>query len=127
MSPPNWSRFQEKVEYMIDYMGAETCTITMPPTSEYDFIEGEINTSDETTDSIEVALIPTTKDDMDYIPEGFRTKDIRKILSKIEISEEMTIEDSDGIEFQIIRPSIPYKAGGLTHCYRTYVARIENQ
>lgn len=123
----DWSKFQTKVEYMITNMGAETCTITIPPSSEYDFIEGDIETSDSETDDLIVALIPTTKDDLEYIPEGFRVKDIRKIFSETEITEEMKIADSDGNKFEIIRPSIPYKAGGLTHCYRTYIARVENQ
>lgn len=123
----DWAKFQTKVEYMITDMGAETCTITIPPTSSYDFIEGDLETADTTTDTLTVALIPTTKDDLEYIPEGFRTKDIRKVFSFTEITKEMEISDSDGNKFEIIRPSIPYKAGGLTHCYRTYIARVENQ
>lgn len=125
--PANWNKFKLKVESMVNDMGAETCTITIPPTSSYDFIEGDINTSDSETDTLIVALLATTKDDLDYIPEGFRTKDIRKVLSLTEITKEMKIEDSDGNTFEMVRPSIPQKAGGLTHCYRTYIARIENQ
>ena len=121
------NNFQPIVSNMIDALGADTCTITMPPTSEYDLLKGEIEASDTETDSINVALIPTTKDDMVYIPEGFAKKDIRKILSNIEITEDMIItSDFDGNNFEMIRPSIPYRAGNLTHCYRTYVARVEN-
>jgi len=127
MFPQNWKTFQTKVLDMVNNMGAETCQVTIPPTSSYDFLEGDIETSDPQTDTLTIALIPTTKDDMEYIPEGFRVKDVRKILSVTEITKEMEIQDSDGNKFEIVRPSIPYKAGGLTHCYRTYIARVEDQ
>ena len=62
-------------------LGADTCTITIPPDSSYDFGEGEqdVGTSGGSESSISIALIPTNKDDFDYIPEGFRERQIRKI------------------------------------------------
>ena len=123
----NWNIFKTKVLGMVNTMGAETCSIIIPPTSSYDFLEGDIEASDSETDTLVVALIPTTKDDLEYIPDGFKTKDVRKVFSVTEITKDMEISDSDGNKFEMVRPSIPYKAGGLTHCYRTYIARIENQ
>lgn len=129
MSPPNWLRFQNKVKQMIETdLGADTCTITIPPDSSYDFGEGEQTTGTGSETSITVALIPTNKDDFDYIPEGFKKRQIRKIFSVAPLDRTMKItSDFDDTEFEIIVPSAAYRAGGLTHAYRTFVARIENQ
>lgn len=128
---PNWSRFQTIVKRMIEVdLGGDTCTVTIPPDSSYDFGEGEQDSGslDGTTSSISVALIPTNKDDFEYIPEGFRERQIRKIFSVAPLDRTMKItSDFDGTRFEIIVPSVAYRAGGLTHAYRTYVARIENQ
>ena len=128
---PNWNRFQTIVKRMIETdLGADTCTITIPPDSTYDFGLGEIDSStgDGSTSSISVALIPTNKDDFDYIPEGFRERQIRKIFSVSPLDRTMKItSDFDDTQFEIIVPSAAFRAGGLTHAYRTFVARIENQ
>ena len=128
---PNWNRFQKKVKQMIETdLGADTCTIIIPPDSTYDFGIGEqdATSSDGSTSSISVALIPTNKDDFDYIPEGFRERQIRKIFSVTPLDRTMKISsDFDDTQFEIIVPSAAYRAGGLTHAYRTFVARIENQ
>ena len=125
---PNWKRFQSIVQDMItNTMGADTCTISIPPTSSYDLLDGEVNTSDPTSDTVELALIPTNKDDFDYIPEGFKEKEIRKIFSVAPLDRTMKITSNfDNTRFEIITPSATYRAGGYTHCYRTYVARVEN-
>ena len=130
MSPPNWLRFQNKVKQMIETdLGADTCTITIPPDSSYDFGEGEQSiTGTGSNYEIKIALIPTNKDDFDYIPEGFRKRQIRKIFSVAPLDRTMKItSDFDDTQFEIIVPSAAFRAGGLTHAYRTFVARIENQ
>ena len=130
MSPPNWLRFQSKVKQMIETdLGADTCTITIPPDSSYDFGEGEQSIAGTGSNyEIKIVLIPTNKDDFDYIPEGFRERQIRKIFSVSPLDRTMKItSDFDDTQFQIIVPSAPFRARGLTHAYRTFVARIENQ
>lgn len=130
MSPPNWLRFQNKVKQMIEAdLGADTCTITIPPDSSYDFGEGEQSIAGTGSNyEIKIALIPTNKDDFDYIPEGFRERKIRKIFSVAPLDRTMKItSDFDDTQFEIIVPSAAFRAGGLTHAYRTFVARIENQ
>lgn len=127
--PPRWSRFQTIVKRMIETdLGGDTCTVIIPPDSSYDFGEGEQTTGTGSETSITVALIPTNKDDFDYIPEGFKKRQIRKIFSVAPLDRTMKItSDFDGTEFEIIVPSAAYRAGGLTHSYRTFVARVENQ
>lgn len=130
MSPPNWSRFKTVVQRMIEAdLGADTCTITIPPDSSYDFGEGEQSIAGTGSNyEIKIALIPTNKDDFDYIPEGFRERKIRKIFSVAPLDRTMKItSDFDDTQFEIIVPSAAFRAGGLTHAYRTFVARIENQ
>ena len=129
MSPPRWDRFQTIVQKMIETdLGGDTCTIVIPPDSTYDFGEGEQTYGEGSETSITVALIPTNKDDFDYIPEGFKKRQIRKIFSVAPLDRTMKIvSDFDGTEFEIIVPSAAYRAGGLTHAYRTFVARVENQ
>ena len=126
---PNWLRFQTIVKRMIETdLGADTCTIVIPPDSTYDFGEGEQSVGTGSESSISVALIPTNKDDFDFIPEGFRERQIKKIFSVSPLDRTMKItSDFDGTRFEIIVPSAAYRAGGLTHAYRTFVARIENQ
>ena len=126
---PNWNRFQNIVKRMIESdLGGDTCTIIIPPDSSYDFGDGEQTSGAGSSSSIKVALIPTNKDDFDYIPEGFRTRQIRKIFSVSPLDRTMKItSDFDDTQFEIIVPSAAYRAGGLTHAYRTFVARIENQ
>lgn len=129
--PPRWNRAQNAFKRMIEVdLGADTCTIIIPPDSSYDFGEGEQDSgsSDGTTSSISIALIPTNKDDFEYIPEGFRERQIKKIFSVAPLDRTMKItSDFDGTQFEIIVPSAAYRAGGLTHAYRTFIARIENQ
>ena len=126
---PNWNRFQNIVKRMIESdLGGDTCSIIIPPDSSYDFGDGEQTSGTGSSSSIKVALIPTNKDDFDYIPEGFRERQIRKIFSVDPLDRTMKIKsDFDGTNFEIIVPSAAYRAGGLTHAYRTFVARIENQ
>ena len=127
---PNWNRFQTIVKRMIETdLGADTCTITIPPDSSYDFGEGEQSIAGTGSNyEIKIVLIPTNKDDFDYIPEGFRERQIRKIFSVAPLDRTMKItSDFDDTQFEIIVPSAAYRAGGLTHAYRTFVARIENQ
>ena len=129
--PPKWNRAQNAFKRMIEVdLGKDTCTIVIPPDSSYDFGEGEQDSGsvDGTTSSISVALIPTNKDDFEYIPEGFKQRQIRKIYSVAPLDRTMKItSDFDDTKFEIIVPSAAYRAGGLTHAYRTFVARIENQ
>src|SRR5574344_2986684 len=115
--PPKWSRFQTIVKRMIETdLGGDTCTIIIPPDSTYDFGEGEQSVGTGSSSSIKVALIPTNKDDFDYIPEGFRERQIRKIFSVAPLDRTMKIKsDFDGTNFEIIVPSAAYRAGGLTH------------
>ena len=130
MSPPNWLRFQSKVKQMIETdLGADTCTITIPPDSSYDFGEGEQSIAGTGSNyEIKIVLIPTNKDDFDYIPEGFRERQIRKLFSVAPLDRTMKItSDFDDTQFEIIVPSAAFRSGGLTHAYRTFVARIENQ
>ena len=129
--PPKWNRAQNAFKRMIEVdLGKDTCTIVIPPDSSYDFGEGEQDSGsvDGTTSSISVALIPTNKDDFEYIPEGFKQRQIRKIYSVAPLDRTMKItSDFDDTQFEIIVPSAAFRAGGLTHAYRTFVARIENQ
>jgi len=127
--PPRWDRCKSKLDWAIQTgLGAESCTIIIPPDSSYDFGEGEQDSgsTDGTTSSIKVALITTNKNDFDYIPEGFRTKVTYKIYSVSKLDRTMIIQNDDD-RYEIITPSIKRPAGGLNHAYMTFVARIENQ
>lgn len=121
--------FKPIVEAMIDNgLGAMPCSVIIPPTSDYNPMTGEQSTADSTSDNIKASIYPTTKDDYDYLPEGFREKDVRKILSNIILTRDMTITSTvEDLEFEVIRPSIPMTATNNIFCYRTYVARVENQ
>ena len=33
----------------------------------------------------------------------------------------------DNVKFRVIIPSAPMTAGGLVHCYRTYIGQIETE
>lgn len=123
------TNFKPIIEAMIDNgLGAMPCSIIIAPTSDYDPIIGEQSTSDSSLDNIKASLYPTTKDDYEYLPEGFREKDIRKILSNSILTRDMTIISTlEDLTFEIVRPSIPLTAADTLFCYRTYVARVENQ
>lgn len=125
--PPNWSKFQKIVNKMITSdLGNETVTITTPGVVNYDFITGEHEGAD-VVDEIKTALIPTTKDDLKDLPEGLRTKVTKKIYTTVEIPRYAKIEsDFDKEKYEVIIPSVAFTAGGLVHCYRTFLGKIEN-
>ena len=126
MAKPNWKRFQTVVHEMINTtMGAETCTIKFPSYISYDSETGEHETQEEEM-QIQSALIPTNKDDLKDLPEGYRTKVTKKIFTIEPIPDyAKIISDFNGEEFEVIIPSVAYQAGGLTHCYRTFIGKIE--
>ena len=39
----------------------------------------------------------------------------------------MKISDIDSIKYEVIIPSVKEEAGGLNHCFKTYIARVEKQ
>jgi len=127
--PPNWNRFKNIVQTMIeDTIGGEPCTLTIPATCSYDFGDGEIESGTSTTSTLKGALIPTSKDDEQHLPEGFRDKVIKKIFTVAPLDKTIPItSDFDGQEYEIVVPSVAYQAGGLSICYRTYLGRVENQ
>lgn len=125
---PNWKRFQKIVSNMIENdLGAEPLEITTPGEITYDFDKGEVQL-EPTVENIKSALIPTNKDDLKDLPEGLRDKVIRKLFTVKPIAKNATIKSLfDNVEYEVIVPSAAYQAGGLTHCYRTFLGRIENQ
>lgn len=124
---PNWKRFQSIVSKMIQTdLGAEPVEITTPGEITYDFDKGEIESA-PTVETVNLALIPTNKDDLKDLPEGERDKSTRKIFTVKPIAKNATIKSLfDDIEYEVIVPSVAYTAGGMVHCYRTYLGKIEN-
>lgn len=125
--PPNWNKFKKVVDDMIDYnLGAQPCQISIPSEITYDFEEGEIE-GEPIISNVNLALIPINyKDDLKDIPEGLRNKVTRRVFSKQPIPNNATITSLfDNVEFQVIVPSQPMTAGGIVHCYRTYLGEIE--
>lgn len=124
---PNWKKFQGKVYEMIDTtLGAMECVITTPVEITYDFINGETETQ-QTNIEVKAALIPINKDDLKDLPEGLREKATRKVFTKEPISRNATITSVfDNTEFQVVMPSAPMTAGGMVHCYKTFIGKIEN-
>lgn len=125
--PPNWKKFQTIVNQMIaDTMGAEPVIIETPGEITYDFEVGEIE-NEPTREEVNLALIPTNKDDFKDLPEGYRDRATRKIFTVNPIpNNALIITKFDGIQYEVIVPSVAYTAGGLVHCYRTYLGKIEN-
>lgn len=124
---PNWNRFKNIVSQMITTdLGSEEVIITTPGEITYDFDTGE-QVSELKTEPMKLALIPTNKDDLKDLPEGARDKATRKIFTEKPIAKNATIKSLfDGNEYEVIVPSVAYTAGGLVHCYRTYLGKIEN-
>lgn len=123
---PNWKKFQTVVHDMINNtMGADPCTITIPGDVTYDLETGESYSEDEEK-SIKSALIPTNRDDLVDLPEGLRDKVIKKIFTIDYIPANATIvSDFDQEEYRVAVPSVAYRAGNLTHCYKTLLAKNE--
>lgn len=124
--PPNWKKFQNITHNMIeDMLGGMPCTITTPSYVVYDTLTGEEKVNNEVT-HINLTLIPTNKDDLKDLPEGLRDRKIAKIytVEPIEGSPIITT-DFDGINYEVVVPSVAYTAGGMVHCYRTFIAKIE--
>lgn len=125
--PPNWNKFKKIVDDMIDYnLGAQPCIISVPSEITYDFEEGEID-SEPIETPVNLALIPINyKDDLKDIPEGLRSKVTRRVFSKKPIQNGATITSLfDNVKFKVIAPSQPMTAGGIVHCYRTYLGEDE--
>lgn len=125
--PPNWAKFQKIVKEMVtDTMGAEPVIIETPGEITYDFDIGEIE-KEPTREEINLALIPTNKDDLKDLPEGLRDRATRKIFTVNPIPKNaILISKFDKIQYEVIVPSVAYTAGALVHCYRTYIGKIEN-
>lgn len=125
--PPNWGRFQTIVHQMItDTMGAEPVILETPGEIVYDFDIGEIE-KEPTQEELNLAIIPTNKDDLKDLPEGLRDRATRKIFTVNPIPKNAKIISKfDAIQYEVIVPSVAYTAGGLVHCYRTYLGKIEN-
>lgn len=126
MGKPNWKKFQKVVNEMVnETMGGEPCTVTIFGDITYDMETGEEYQTEEVLD-IKCALIPTNKDDLRDLPEGNRDRETRKVFT-IEPIPTTAIFTSlfDNTRYEIIVPSVAYQAGGLTHCYRTMVGKIE--
>lgn len=124
---PNWAKFQKVVNNMINRdLGAQECIIETPSTISYDFETGEID-GDPVIETIKTAIIPVNKDDLKDLPEGLREKVTRKLFTDIPLSRNAKITSVfDNVEFQVIIPSAPMTAGGLVHCYKTFIGKIEN-
>lgn len=126
MGRPNWKKFQNIVNEMItDTMGAEPCKIRIKGDITYDMETGETSQTEEVLD-IKCALIPTNKDDLKDLPEGNRDRETRKVFT-VEAIPTTAIFQSlfDNTRYEVIVPSVAYQAGGLTHCYRTIIGKIE--
>lgn len=125
--PPNWGKFQKIAQTMItDTLGAEPVIIETPGEITYDFDRGEVEQA-PTRVEVNLAIIPTNKDDLKDIPEGLRDRSTRKVYTINPIPKNaLLISKFDKIQYEVIVPSVPYQAGGLTHCYRTFLGKIEN-
>ena len=76
-----------------------------------------------------LGIIPLNyKDDLKDIPEGLRNKVDRRVFSNEPIPNNAIITTKfDNVKFRVIIPSAPMTAGGLVHCYRTYIRQIETE
>lgn len=127
--PPNWAKFKSVVNNMINRdLGAQPCTISTPSSVIYDIENGEIE-SEPVVENVKLALIPVNyKDDLKNLPEGLRDKVTRRVFTDNPIPNNATITSLfDNVQFRVIMPSQPLTAGGLVHCYRTYLGEIETQ
>lgn len=126
---PNWKKFKKIVNQMIDVdLGAQPCIITTTGAPIYDFAEGEIE-GEEIEKEVMLGIIPLNyKDDLKDIPEGLRNKVDRRVFSNEPIPNNAIITTKfDNVKFRVIIPSAPMTAGGLVHCYRTYIGQIETE
>lgn len=123
---PNWKKFNKITQNMIETMlGAEPATIIVHERIGYDFETGETSVTDKRID-INVGLMPITKDDIDYIPEGKTDKIVRKMYSTIEIDKTAIIyTPNDGRTYKVIVPSARLCAGGINHAWRTFIAETD--
>lgn len=123
---PNWKKFQHVVHDMINNtMGADPCIIKIPSEISYDLETGETFGEDEEI-QIKSALIPTNKDDLADLPEGYRDRVVKKIFTIDYIpSNAKVVSEYNNEQFEVISPSVAYRSGNLTHCYRTLIAKIE--
>ena len=124
--PPNWKKFQNITQNMIETMlGAEPVTVTVHEQVGYDFETGESSTVDN-VQNITVGLMPITKDDIDYIPEGKTDRVVRKMYSTIEIDNTALIYTPKKEKtYKVIVPSARLCAGGMNHAWRTFIAEID--
>lgn len=124
---PNWQRFQKIVNQMITKdLGNETVTISTPDEVIYNFETGEEEVLKQVK-QFKTALIPTNKDDFKDLPDGLRDRVTKKIFTTEPIPRYANIvSDFNGEEYEVIVPSVAYTAGGLVHCYRTFIGLIEN-
>ena len=92
----------------------------------YDFENGEVEGTPIESE-VNLALIPiNSKDDLKDIPAGLREKVTRRVFSVNPIPNNATITTLfDNVEFNVIVPSQPMTAGGMVHCYRTYIGEVE--
>lgn len=123
---PNWKKFKNITQNMIEQMlGAEPVTITVHEKIGYDFETGETNVVDKVIET-KVGLMPVTKDDIDYIPEGKTDRIVRKMYSTVEIDKTAIIyTPNDKRSYKVIVPSARLCAGGLDHAWRTFIAEID--
>lgn len=125
---PNWKKFQRITKNMIEEMlGGIDCTLTTPGAMTYNMKTGE-SSSTEVISHVKLALIETNKDDLKDLPEGYRDRKIMKIYTVEPIKGSPTITtDFNGLKYEIIVPSVEFTAGGMVHCYRTFIAKIETE
>lgn len=124
---PNWGKFNKIVNQMVtETLGAESLTIETPAEITYDFDLGEIE-NEPTREIIKATLIPTNKDDLKDLPEGYRERVTRKIYTIKPIAKNAkVISNFDGNQYEVIIPSAALTSGGMVHCHRTFLGRIEN-
>lgn len=124
--PPNWNKFKQEFDYMIDNFGEQINCITIGSGSYYD---DEIGTVFATSNTLvtTVSIQQTTKVELENLPEGFRTKKVKKMFSRRKFDNNDTIERSDGDSFKIVKPSDDYTAGNILMGYKTFIAKEENE
>lgn len=123
--PPNFNKFKEKFDYMIDTFGEQINCITVA-SSTYDDEIGTIFGASTVTITT-VSIQQTTKVDLENIPEGFRTKKVKKMYSRKKFANNDTIERSNNDTFKIVKPSDDYTVNGILFGYRTFIAKEENE
>lgn len=127
--PPNWNKFKKVVNSMINTdLGAVDCTIETLSEITYDMEDGEIE-GEKIVENVKLALIPINyKDDLKDLPQGLRDKVSRRVFSDKPIANNAIITSLfDNVKFRVIAPSQPMTAGGIVHCYRTYIGQIETE